>query len=102
MYTEDIGTGSGEAAYTIVADYRERPESFSVVESPPDRIMKRLNNGQPPEVKEAAEKLTEYAASLYNGQAGRTPELQYLTARVCRRMRADLSIVGHADPDTKI
>jgi len=88
LYKEDVGAGSGKAAYTIVADYRERPESFSIVESPPDRILKRLNNGQPAEVKEAAEKLREYAAGLYNGQAGKTPELKYLTGRVARRMRA--------------
>lgn len=93
---EDVGTGSGKTAYTIVPDYRERPESFSVVESPPDRILKRLNNGQPPEVKEAAEKLREYGASLYNGQGGRTPELQYLTGRLCRRMRAIYPRMPHS------
>ena len=72
MYQEDVGTGSGNVAYAIVADYRERPVSFSVLESPPDRILKRLNNGWPDEVKEAAEKLREYAAGLYNGQALKT------------------------------
>jgi len=88
LYIEDVGTGAGKAAYTIVADYRERQGSFSVVESPPDRILSRLNNGQPPEIREAAEKLREYAAGLYNGHAGNTPELQYLTGRVSRRMRS--------------
>ena len=34
LYKEDVGTGSGRVAYTIVADYRERPKSFSAVESP--------------------------------------------------------------------
>jgi len=96
LYKEDVGTGAGKAAYTIVADYRERPESFSVVESQPDRILKRLNNGQPAEVKEAAEELREYAAGLYNGQAGKTPELQYLTGRVARRMRAIHTRMPHS------
>ena len=88
MYKDDVGTGAGKPAYTIIADYRERPESFSVVESSPDRILKRLNNGQPREVKEAAEKLREYTAGLYNGHAGKTPELKYLTSRVARRIRS--------------
>ena len=88
LYKEDTGTGSVKATYRGIADYRERPLSFSVVESPPDGILKRLNNGQPAEVKEAAEKLREYAAGLYNGHAGSTPELRYLAGRVCRRMRA--------------
>jgi hypothetical protein len=57
-----------------------------VIESPPDAIVKRLNDGQPAEVKQAAEKLREYAGGLYDGRVGNTPELGYLTARVCRRL----------------
>jgi hypothetical protein len=59
-----------------------------VIESPPDEIVRRLNNGRPAGVREAAERLREYATGLYDGQAGNAPELGYLTARVSRRLRA--------------
>jgi hypothetical protein len=59
-----------------------------VIESPPDEIMRRLNNGRPAGVREAAERLREYVAGLYGDGAGNAPELGYLAARVSRRLRA--------------
>jgi hypothetical protein len=59
-----------------------------VIESPPDEIVRRLSNGRPAGVREAAERLREYVAGLYDGRAGSAPELGYLAARVSRRMRA--------------
>jgi len=49
----------------LVEDDDIDPELFSVVESPPDRILKRLNNGQPAEVKEAAENFRHGLTQIY-------------------------------------
>ena len=75
---------------------KRRPEALCVIESPPDKILQRINNGQPAKVREAAEKLTAYAASLYDEPDSR-PELGYLTARISWRLRALYPRAAHQD-----
>lgn len=93
-YGMAAGCGYKQPARGLKPAHKRRPRALCVIESPPNKILQRINNSQPAKVKEAAEKLTDYAASLYDGPDSR-PEVGYVTARISRRLRAFYPRAAH-------